>query len=585
MSKLMAVVAMLAAVALAGTARAADKIVLQLHGPAQFEFAGYYAALWQGFYRDAGLAVEIKPGAGRDDPPIDPAREVIEGRAQFGTGSMDLVMRIAQGQPLLLLAPIFQQSGAGVYYREGGDFASPAALAKGKVGRLPASDILDIELATALRAEGVDPAQLKPVPLQSGGIVGALADRSVDAAPGSAWEVAWRAHEKGFAVKSFNPADYRVEFYGDTLFTVQRLAKTDPATVRAFRAASLKGWEYALTHADDVAARMLAELPHPPGVADAGGYTRYQTELAPLLARYPNVRLGHSNPDRWRRIEASMLGIGALVRTADPADFVYDADAELRGRTDFRAFAILGATLVAGIAMMAFLWRSRRRPAAANASAANASDSGATDAGAALPGAVASAALPPGPSPEPAAPLPVPPPREPGAADLNTVLTRIERAMRRGLPRGVSFRLSLLPGLWRCRADPLAVRMLVLDLTEAAVADMRSGGELVVGTRNYAFDAAALAGTPGAQLGEYVRVTVRDSGPGLSDAALGRVLDPGLTARPSAAAAAEALRPLGGFVRVESAQGIGTAVHLYFPRAADATDASAAEARPAKAAE
>ena len=42
-------------------ADAADKLVLQLHRAAQFEFAGYYAALWRGFYREAGLEVEIDP--------------------------------------------------------------------------------------------------------------------------------------------------------------------------------------------------------------------------------------------------------------------------------------------------------------------------------------------------------------------------------------------------------------------------------------------------------------------------------------------------------------------------------------------
>ncbi|MFO1533930.1 MAG: ABC transporter substrate-binding protein, partial [Thermoplasmatota archaeon] len=96
----------------AGAARAADKFVLQLHAPAQFQFAGYYAALWQGYYRDAGLEVEIKPGAARGQPPIDPVREVSEGRAQFGTGTTELVVRIAQGQPLLAVVPA-QRDGRG----------------------------------------------------------------------------------------------------------------------------------------------------------------------------------------------------------------------------------------------------------------------------------------------------------------------------------------------------------------------------------------------------------------------------------------------------------------------------------------
>jgi len=76
-------------------ADAADKLVLQLHRAAQFEFAGYYAALWQGFYQQAGLEVEINPGAPPGAPPIDPVREIVEGRAQFGTGTVQLLIRAA----------------------------------------------------------------------------------------------------------------------------------------------------------------------------------------------------------------------------------------------------------------------------------------------------------------------------------------------------------------------------------------------------------------------------------------------------------------------------------------------------------
>ena len=45
------------------------------------------------------------------------------------------------------------------------------------------------------------------------------------------------------------------------------------------------------------------------------------------------------------------------------------------------------------------------------------------------------------------------PSAEPAPADLNTLLARLERAMRQRVPRRVAFRLSLLPELWRCRAD------------------------------------------------------------------------------------------------------------------------------------
>jgi len=568
----MAVATLLAALGAAGAASAEEKLVLQLHGPAQFEFAGYYAALWQGFYRDSGLSVEIKPGAGRGEAPIDPVREVTEGRAQFATGTAELVVRTAQGLPLLLLAPIFQQSGAAVYFRADADFPSPAALAKAKLGRLPASDILDIELATALKAEGIDRAKLKSVSLESGQTATALGDRSVDAAIGSAWEVPWLARDKGIALKSFNPADYRVEFYGDTLFALQRLATREPQTVRSFRAASLKGWDYALQHPDEIAQRLVAELPRPAGIADPAGFARYQADVARRLARYPEIELGHANPDRWERIETSMIGVGAVLRTADTDDFVYDPDAEARNRTDRRALAIVGATLVAALAVAAWLWLGRRgRPVAAVASSA-AAPAPATE-----------------PSVEPARAAPVtapagPAPHEPAAADLNTVLARLERTMRQRVPRRVAFRLSLLPELWRCRAEAPTVRALVLDLVTAAVAELRGNGELIVGTRNIAFDADALADTPGAQIGEFARVTVRDNGPGLAEDALERIFDRARTARPSAAAAAETMRDLGGFARVESAEGIGTAIHLYFPRAAAPVEGAIKDGKPAEAA-
>jgi hypothetical protein len=56
---------------------------------------------------------------------------------------------------------------------------------------------------------------------------------------------------------------------------------------------------------------------------------------------------------------------------------------------------------------------------------------------------------------------------------------------------------------------------------------------------------------------------------GLSDAQFEQILDPAVTVRPAVAHAAALMERLGGFVRVESAEGIGTAVHLYFGRVRD----------------
>ena len=106
MSRIMAVAAIVAAMAAAANlANAAEKLVLQLHGPAQFEFAGYYAALWKGFYDEAGLTVEIKPGetrtgTGRGAPP-----ELLYSLMREESGFRTDVVSIAGARGLLQLMP------------------------------------------------------------------------------------------------------------------------------------------------------------------------------------------------------------------------------------------------------------------------------------------------------------------------------------------------------------------------------------------------------------------------------------------------------------------------------------------------
>jgi len=103
------------------------------------------------------------------------------------------------------------------------------------------------------------------------------------------------------------------------------------------------------------------------------------------------------------------------------------------------------------------------------------------------------------------------------------------------------------------------------------VADLPAGGDLIVGTRQYTIDDAAAGEIAGSAPGDYVRLTVKENGPGLSPERLDWIFDPAATARAAVARAGELTRQLGGFTRVESAEGIGTAVHLYFRRAVAAS--------------
>ena len=56
----------------------------------------------------------------------------------------------------------------------------------------------------------------------------------------------------------FTPRSSGVDFYGDTLFTTEKAIKANPKGVRAFRAAAIKGWEYAMVHPEEIADLILA---------------------------------------------------------------------------------------------------------------------------------------------------------------------------------------------------------------------------------------------------------------------------------------------------------------------------------------
>ena len=84
-------------------APALEQVSIQLKWKHQFQFAGYYAALELGFYRDAGLDVSIREGG----PDIDVTDTVATGKADFGVCSANVLRDWTAGRRLVVLAVIF----------------------------------------------------------------------------------------------------------------------------------------------------------------------------------------------------------------------------------------------------------------------------------------------------------------------------------------------------------------------------------------------------------------------------------------------------------------------------------------------
>lgn len=344
-----------------------EKISLQLRWDHQYQFAGYYAAKWQGYYAAEGLEVDIRSAIGRDGKILSGVEEVLAGRADFGIGSGDILLAIDRGAPLVVLAPIFQQSAAEFYAREGTRLNAPADLLKLRVAR-KVNDLIDIELQAMLLAEGIAPAKLKSYPHQPG--IEHLVSGRVDVIPGYSFSAGYELAVRGIKTRKLLPGSYGVDFYGDTLFASSRLTDADPAKAERFLRASLKGWEYALEHPYEIADRITRELPRNAAVihGDLKAFNRAQVDMVKQLTMYPVMELGHLNRHRLSHMAEFMVKAGVLKSELDLARAVFDParDELLRKARRNRYIGVAAVSLLCSLlAALAFILLLRGRVAAA----------------------------------------------------------------------------------------------------------------------------------------------------------------------------------------------------------------------------
>jgi signal transduction histidine kinase len=321
--RLTGLLAGLAALALPpGTAAAQDQVVLQLRWDHQFQFAGYYAAQWQGYYDEAGLEVEIRSAIDETGRVRNAPAEVEAGRADFGIGAADILVANNRGANLWILASVFQQSGIGFVTLAENRIDSLAEIPDLRVARLP-NDLIDVEFQAMLRSEGIDPSLVTAYPTDNQ--FDTLFNGEVDMAQSYLLSSLWFARQREVELAVLRASSYGVDFYGDSLFAHERLVQGDRDLVDRFLQASLRGWEYALTHHREIAQRIARELPRQvPVPGDPIEFNLFQSTIVRDLTLYPLVEVGHASLARWERIHRHLASVGVVDQPADLSETVYD---------------------------------------------------------------------------------------------------------------------------------------------------------------------------------------------------------------------------------------------------------------------
>jgi PAS domain S-box-containing protein len=161
----------------------------------------------------------------------------------------------------------------------------------------------------------------------------------------------------------------------------------------------------------------------------------------------------------------------------------------------------------------------------------------------------------------------------PRALDLNALIVGSERMLQRLIGEDILLDTDLDPALEPVEADPSQMNQVLLNLSVNARDAMPEGGRLLLGTANAIFDADnAPQGCPP---GAYVKLTVADTGGGMSDETMRHLFEPFYTTKPSGVGTGLGLATVygivkqsGGSIRVNSKPGEGCCFEIHLPRAA-----------------
>lgn len=333
---LLTAIVLLLASASAIAAPALVPVTLQLKWQHQFQFAGYYAALEQGYYRDAGLDVTIREGSAERDPITD----VVSGQADFGIGASELVLARASGKPVVALAVILQHSPLVLIAKSGPSVISLRSLAGKEIRVIPHEQ----ELNALFQSKGYSPNEFRLTPRTPHDLDDLIAGRIAGVSAYST-DAPYLLDQLGTDYVQISPRYMGIDFYGDTLFTSEMMLLRNPRVVEAFRQASLRGWKHAMEHH-----RKLAEListRYAPG--RPLDYLLFEARQMRVLMIPDVIEIGYMNEERWRHIASIYADLGMMKRDTELTGFLYDATPK-RDLTwfYFTAISSLGVALLIG---------------------------------------------------------------------------------------------------------------------------------------------------------------------------------------------------------------------------------------------
>jgi len=312
-----------------------DTVTLQLKWRHQFQFAGYYAALEKGFYKEAGLLVKIIENTGDDA-----SKNVLEGKAEFGIAMSDLILLRSEGYNVVALAAIYQHSPLIILVPKKTGIDNLHALS----GKRIMIENHSGELFAYFKYENLP--QSKMIIYPHSFDTRDLIDNKVDAMSAYSTDEPYMLIEKKIDYHIFSPRSGGIDFYGDILYTVEDQVKNHPKRVDAFINASLKGWDYALNNSEEIIDLILLKY----SKRHSRDHLLFEAKKTKQLIMPNVVEIGYMNPGRWGYIAEVYANMKMIQKNFSLDGFLYDKN---KGNNHIVLYISLIITVI--ISIIAFL--------------------------------------------------------------------------------------------------------------------------------------------------------------------------------------------------------------------------------------
>jgi len=178
-------------------------------------------------------------------------------------------------------------------------------------------------------------------------------------------------------------------------------------------------------------------------------------------------------------------------------------------------------------------------------------------------------------------------PLDPKVLDVNKLVGGMSELLRRTIGENMRVETVLAGGLWRTFADPAQLENAIVNLCVNARDAMPDGGRLTIETANAHLDDDYAAANTDVQAGQYVMISVTDTGTGMPPEVVERAFDPFYTTKGAGRGTGLGLSQVHGFVKqsqghvkIYSEPGVGTSIKIYLPRNMGELEALDSQQRP-----